>query len=363
MSWQDVLFIALKILAMIGLITVVVLLLTYMERKALGRIQMRMGPMRTGFHGIFQPIADALKLLLKEDVTPSVRDKSAFWIAPLIVFVPAFILWITIPFTEDLVVRNLEYGIFYIIAVSVVSIVGILMASWGSNNKYALLGGARAAAQLISYELPIILVILAVVMLAGTLDMREIVNAQGSYPYVYLQPLGLVIFLVAGLAELGRTPFDIPTAESEIVGGPYVEYSGMHWSMFFLAEYANTFAIGALGTILFLGGWSGPLLPGVIWFAIKTAAIIMAIFWLRATLPRFRIDQLMPLCWQFLIPLTFVNILLTGIYAFYGWPSWTMFLMSMALLVVSGGVVRLRQMARTAQFEEALKARREKLAT
>ena len=218
--------------------------------------------MRTGFHGIFQPIADALKLLLKEDITPSVRDRSAFWIAPIIVFVPAFILWVTIPFTEDLVVRNLEYGILYIIAVTVVSIVGIIMASWGSNNKYALIGGARAAAQLISYELPIILVILAVVMLAGTLDMTKIVQGQGSYPYVYLQPLGLVVFLVAGLAELGRTPFDIATAESEIVGGPYVEYSGMHWSIFFLAEYANTFAIGALATVLFLGGWSGPLAPG-----------------------------------------------------------------------------------------------------
>ena len=202
MSWMDVLFTVLKVLAIIGLITVVVLLLTYLERKVLGRFQMRMGPMRTGFHGIFQPIADALKLLLKEDITPSVRDRSAFWIAPIIVFVPAFILWVTIPFTEDLVVRNLEYGILYIIAVTVVSIVGIIMASWGSNNKYALIGGARAAAQLISYELPIILVILAVVMLAGTLDMTKIVQGQGSYPYVYLQPLGLVVFLVAGLAEL-----------------------------------------------------------------------------------------------------------------------------------------------------------------
>ena len=362
MSWLDVLFTALKVLAIIGLITVVVLLLTYLERKVLGRFQMRMGPMRTGFHGIFQPIADALKLLLKEDVMPSVRDRSAFWIAPIIVFVPAFILWVTIPFTEDLVVRNLEYGILYIIAVTVVSIVGIIMASWGSNNKYALIGGARAAAQLISYELPIILVILAVVMLAGTLDMREIVLGQGSYPYVYLQPLGLVVFLVAGLAELGRTPFDIATAESEIVGGPYVEYSGMHWSIFFLAEYANTFAIGALATVLFLGGWSGPLLPGVIWFAIKTTAIIMAIFWMRATLPRFRIDQLMTICWQFLIPLTFANILVTGIYAFYGWPSWSMFLMSMALLAGSGVFVRIRQKSRTAKFEEALRVRKEKLA-
>ena len=200
-------------------------------------------------------------------------------------------------------------------------------------------------------------------MLAETLDMVKIVEAQGDYPFVYLQPLGLAVFLLAGLAELGRTPFDIPTAESEIVGGPFVEYSGMHWSMFYLAEYANTFAIGALGTVLFLGGWSGPLLPGIIWFAIKTIGIIFAIFWIRATLPRFRIDQLMILCWQFLIPLTFANIFVTGIYAFYGWPEWSMFLMSAALLVAGGVALRLQQKARMSRIEETLRLRREKLAS
>ena len=224
MTWTDVGLLALKIGALVLFITLVVLLLTYLERKVLGRIQMRMGPMRTGPHGTLQPIADAIKLLVKEDVVPSVNDRAIFWIAPLVVFVPAFVIWITIPFSHDLVVRNLELGIFYIIAVSVVSIVGIVMAGWGSNNKYALLGGARAAAQLISYELPIILVVLAVVMLASTLDLRKIVDAQTTYPYIYLQPLGFLVFLVSGLAELGRTPFDIPTAESEVVGGPFVEY-------------------------------------------------------------------------------------------------------------------------------------------
>jgi len=187
-------------------------------------------------------------------------------------------------------------------------------------------------AQLISYELPVILVILAVVMVSETLDMTLIVQAQSSYPFIYVQPLGFLIFLIAGLAELGRTPFDIPTAESEIVGGPFVEYSGMHWSMFFLAEYANTFAIGALTTVLFLGGWSGPLLPGLLWFSIKTLSVIFFIFWLRATLPRFRIDQLMTFCWKFLIPISFLNILVTGFYLFYGWPSWSMFLLSMAMI-------------------------------
>ncbi|MEE9199473.1 MAG: NADH-quinone oxidoreductase subunit NuoH [Dehalococcoidia bacterium] len=361
MSWTDVGLTILRVGALVGVITVVVLLLTYLERKALGRIQMRMGPMRTGFHGTLQPFADALKLLLKEDVVPSVKDKAVFWLAPLVVFVPALVLWITIPFTHDLVVRNLEFGIFYIIAVSVVSIVGIVMAGWGSNNKYALLGGARAAAQLISYELPIILVVVAVVMIAGTLNMREIVEGQGDFPYVYLQPLGFVVFLGAGLAELRRTPFDIPTAESEVMGGPFVEYSGIHWGMFFLAEYANTFAIGALATVLFLGGWSGPLLPGLLWFAIKTIAVIFVIFWLRATLPRFRIDQLMAFCWKFLIPISFLNIFLTGIYAFYEWPDWSMFTMSAVTLVGGGYMIWWHGRRRAAQRTETLRLRREKL--
>lgn len=362
MTWTDILLISLKVGAMVGLITVVVLLLTYLERKILGRIQMRMGPMRTGFHGMLQPIADALKLVLKEDVLPSVKDRAVFWIAPLVVFVPALILWVTIPFTEDLVVQNLEFGILYIIAVSVFSIVGIIMASWGSNNKYALLGGARAVAQLISYELPVILVILAVVMVSETLDMRLIVEAQSSYPFIYVQPLGFLIFLIAGLAELGRTPFDIPTAESEIVGGPFVEYSGMHWSMFFLAEYANTFAIGALTTVLFLGGWSGPLLPGLLWFSIKTLSVIFFIFWLRATLPRFRIDQLMTFCWKFLIPISFLNILVTGFYLFYGWPSWSMFLLSMAMIFGGYTTIRITQKRRAASIAETLRLRRERIA-
>ena len=362
MSWEDVGLTVLKVAILILVISVVVLALTYLERKALGRIQMRMGPMRTGFHGTFQPLADAIKLMVKEDVMPSVKNRIVFWVAPLVVFVPAFAIWITIPFTGDLVVRNMEFGIFYIIAVSVVSIVGMVMAGWGSNNKYALLGAARAAAQLISYEIPIILIALAIVMTTGTLDMRQIVEGQGDYPFIYLQPLGFAVFLIAGLAELGRTPFDIPTAESEVVGGPFVEYSGIHWAMFFLAEYANTFAIAALTTILFLGGWSGPLLPGVVWFAIKVIGVIFAIFWMRATLPRLRIDQLMSFCWKFLIPLTFLNILVTGIYEFYGWPSWTMFLMSMGMILGGSYIIWLRKKLLAARRGAMLKLRREQMA-
>jgi NADH-quinone oxidoreductase subunit H len=216
------------------------------------------------------------------------------------------------------------------------------MAGWGSANKYGTLGGLRAAAQLISYEIPIIMVAISVGMLAESLDIREIVARQGDYPFLAVQPLGLVIFFIAGLAEVGRTPFDIYFAESEIVGGPFVEYSGAHWSVFFLAEYINTFAIAALVTLLFIGGWSGPWLSGnwgIVWFLIKAYAVVLAIFWIRGTFPRLRIDQLMAFAWKVMIPMSFLTIVITGIYQFYNWPAWSLSLMSLAGLVVVAYVI------------------------
>ena len=203
-------------------------------------------------------------------------------------------------------------------------ILGLVLAGWGSANKYGTLGGLRAAAQLISYEIPIIMVVISVAMLAQSLNLREIVAGQQPYPYVLLQPLGLVIFFIAGLAEVGRTPFDIYFAESEIVGGPFVEYSGAHWSVFFLAEYINTFAIAALTVLLFLGGWSGPLLSGnweIVWFLLKVYAVILVIFWVRGTFPRLRIDQLMAFAWKVMVPLSFLTVVITAIYQFYAWPG------------------------------------------
>lgn len=322
---------ALRLLVVANVVMVTVLVLIYVERKVLGHIQQRLGPMRTGFHGILQTPADAIKLLVKEDLTPAGADGWVFRLAPFLVFVPVFMLFVTIPFTGELVVRHLDLGIFYLVAFSSLHVVGMLMAGWGSDNKYALLGGVRAAAQLVSYELPLAFAILGVVLLAGSLNLQEIVGQQSAVPNLLLQPLGLLIFLVASLAELSRTPFDIPLAESEVVGGPLVEYSGMRWSVFLLAEYASLFATAAIAAAIYLGGWEWPLLPSpdllsgwparlvaVGWFLLKTYAIILLVFWLRGTLPRLRVDQLMGFAWKLLIPFSFVNLVLTAAAVLYG---------------------------------------------
>ena len=336
-SGADFGWIVLGLLIMFTALSVVVLSLTWLERKALGRLQRRLGPTRTGPMGLLQPIADAVKLILKEDIIPSSSDRAIFWAAPLIVIVSAFMIWVTIPGAQTAVLKNLDLGLFYITAFAVIGILGLVLAGWGSANKYGTLGGLRAAAQLISYEIPIIMVIIAMAMLAESLDVREVVAQQGDYPYLIIQPLGLVIFFIAGLAEVGRTPFDIYFAESEIVGGPFVEYSGAHWSVFFLAEYINTFAVAALVTLLFLGGWSGPWLSGtwgIVWFLLKAYVVVMAIFWVRGTYPRLRIDQLMAFAWKVMVPLSFYTVVITGLYQFYNLPAWSLSLMSLAGLVV-----------------------------
>ena len=335
-------WIVLGLLIMFTVLSGVVLSLTWLERKVLARLQLRVGPTRTGPMGLMQPMADALKLILKEDIIPASSEKAIFWAAPIIVIVSAFMIWVTIPATNDAVLKNLDLGLFYVVAFAVVGILGLVLAGWGSANKYGTLGGLRAAAQLISYEIPVIMVLISVAMLAQSLNLREIVADQGAYPYALIQPLGLVIFFIAGLAEIGRTPFDIYFAESEIVGGPFVEYSGAHWSVFFLAEYINTFAIAALTVLLFLGGWSGPLLSGnwdIVWFLLKVYLVILVIFWIRGTLPRLRIDQLMGFAWKVMVPLSFYTIVITAIYLFYGWPAWSLTLMSFAGLALVGVVI------------------------
>jgi NADH-quinone oxidoreductase subunit H len=310
--------------------------------------------------GLLQPVADALKLVIKEDILPSESEKAVFWVAPVIVVVSAFMIWVTIPASQNLVLQNLELGLFYIIAFAVVGILGLVLGGWGSANKYGVLGGLRSAAQLISYEIPVIMVVVAVAMLAQSLDLRVIVASQNPVPYAALLPLGMVIFFIAGLAEVGRTPFDIYQAESEVVGGPFVEYSGAHWAVFFLAEYINTFAIAALAALLFLGGWLGPVLPGIVWFLIKVYAIILLIFWVRGTFPRLRIDQLMAFAWKVMVPLAFYTIVITAIYLFYDWPAWSLTLMSLAGLGVVGYLIYRKMMAPARRVAE-IRARQQQL--
>ena len=367
----DFFLIILALLLLFTALSVVVLSLTWLERKALGRLQRRLGPTRTGPMGLLQPIADAVKLVLKEDLIPSSADRAIFWVAPLVVLVPSFMLWVTIPAAENLLIRNLDMGLFYIIAFSVLTILGLVLAGWGSANKYGVLGGLRSSAQLVSYEIPVIMVVIAVAMLAQSLDLKVITMSQVpaehasiieknpiDIPFAVLQPLGMVIFLIAGLAEVGRTPFDIYFAESEIVGGPFVEYSGAHWSVFFLAEYMNTFIIAALTALLFLGGWHGPWLPGVLWFLIKTYFVILIIFWIRGTFPRLRIDQLMAFAWQVVVPLSFLNIFITAIYLYYDWPWWSLTLMSLALSSVIGYLIHRHLTAPAKRVAEVYNRRR-----
>ena len=350
---------ALGLAIMFAVLSVVVLSMVWLERKALGRLQLRYGPTRTGKFGLLQPIADAIKLIVKEDIIPNDSEKAIFWVAPVIVVVSAFVIWVTIPGGDGVVIKNLPLGLFYIIAFAVIGILGLVLAGWGSANKYGIMGGLRSAAQLISYEIPVVLVAAAVAILAQSLDMREIVAAQSSYPYLVVLPLGLVIFFIAGLAEVGRTPFDIYHAESEVVGGPFVEYSGAHWSVFFLAEYINTFAIAALTALLFLGGWGGPALPDVVWFLFKTYAVVLVVFWVRGTFPRLRIDQLMAFAWKVMVPLSFYTVIIAAVYRFYDLPWWTLTILSLAGLAVAGWVIYRRMSAparRVIEIQERLAA-------
>ncbi len=322
------------------LVPVVVIVLTWVERKVVGRLQGRLGPMRVGPYGILQGVADTIKLLSKEDLRPQTADRWTFELAPFVIVVPVFMAVVSLPFTADLFVKNLTLGLFYIVSVSGLSIVGFVMAGWGSDNKYALLGGIRAAAQLISYEIPLVLAVLSVAMLAQSLNLGVIVADQDDVPYIAYQPLAFMIFTIAGLAELYRQPFDIPVAESEVVGGPFVEYSGIRWSMFQMGEFVSLVMISVLGSLIFLGGWNWPIssdsvAPQVIQMLIKTSAFILFFMWMRGSMPRLRIDQMMQYCWQILLPLAFLQIIINGLVLVYDWPDGLLTVLSGAALALA----------------------------
>jgi len=319
------------------LVPVGVIMLTWVERKVIGRLQMRLGPMRVGPYGLLQGFADTIKLLTKEDVRPDTADRWTFELAPFVIVVPVIMALVALPFTADLFVSNLTLGLFYIVAVSGLSIVGFVMAGWGSDNKYALLGAVRAAAQLISYEIPLVMAVLAVAMLPQSLNLAEIVTGQEDTPNIAYQSLAFLIFAISGTAELYRPPFDIPVAESEVVGGPTVEYSGIRWSMFQLGEFVSMVIISILGSLIFLGGWqwpwsmfdqSVPVAGQVVTMLAKTSLFIFFFMWVRVSLPRLRIDQMMSFCWQLLLPFAFLQIIINGLVLVYDWPNETLVLLS-----------------------------------
>ena len=311
-------------LVIFGVLSLIALFLVWWERKISAHVQQRFGPMMTGWHGVIQTVADALKLLQKEDITPSLADRAVFFWAPVVCFVAAFAAYVVMPFGKGLIVSDLNVGILYIIAITTFTVISLLMAGWGSNNKYALLGGMRSAAQVVSYEVPLALSVLGVVMVSGSMSMNEIVKSQAAWDgfhwNIFFQPLGFVIYIIAATAEANRTPFDIPEAEQELVAGFNIEYSGMKFAMFFLAEFVNMFTVSAIATTIFLGGWNGPFLPSWMWFLGKTLGMVFLLMLFRWTYPRLRVDQLMEFAWKILLPLAFVNIIYIGIFA--KWLGW-----------------------------------------
>ncbi|HLA76773.1 MAG TPA: NADH-quinone oxidoreductase subunit NuoH [Vicinamibacteria bacterium] len=311
------------------------LLYVYAERKIAGFMQDRLGPMRVGPYGVLQTLADTIKLLFKEAIYPKGVDRKLFILAPCIVNVGAFMPFLVLPFSSRLVGADLNIGLFYVSAVASLATVGLIMAGWASNNKYALYGAMRAAAQIVSYEIPAVMTLLTVVMIVGSLSLQTIVGAQGGglqnwflFRYFPVMPVAFLVFFTAGMAECNRTPFDIPEAESELVAGFHVEYSGFFFAMFFLAEYAEMVVISATTSVLFLGGWMAPhpalqsiggFSLGPFWLVAKAWFLVFIMMWLRWTLPRLRVDQLMHVAWKVLLPIAFVLVVVVG--GLLTWPQ------------------------------------------
>ena len=324
---SDFLITVLKIVIVFGAVMNVVGLLSWVERKMMARVQMRPGPTRVGPFGLLQPLADGIKFLFKEDVIPTKANVLLYLAAPVVSLVPAFLTFSVIPFGPILQVTDLNVGLLFIFAATSLGVYGIVLGGWASNSKYPLMGAMRSSAQMVSYELSLTLSVVGVLMIANTLSLREIVLSQQSTWFgfiprwnVFLQPVAFVVFIIAGIAETNRLPFDLAESEQELVAGWHTEYSSMKFLMFMMAEYANMIAVASVATVLFLGGWSGPVfgpallqmaLP-ILWFVAKVSVLILFYFLLRSTIPRFRYDQLMKFGWKVLIPLSLANILVTS---------------------------------------------------
>ena len=301
------------IIAILTLILTSALILVYVERKVCAFMQQRYGPNRVGPFGIFQTVADIIKLMTKEDIQPNNVSPVMWALAPIFFFTAAMTAYAVIPFDSGLIFADLNIGIFFFLAITAQSALPLLMAGWSSNSKYAMIGGMRSVAQMISYEIPMVFALLGVVMITGSMKMTDIVKAQEPVWFIVTQPVAFIIFIIAATAETNRPPFDLVEAESELVAGPWIEYSGMRWAYFFLAEYASMVGASCIGATLFLGGWLGPWLPGWVWFFLKVSFMIFLFMWFRWTFPRIRVDHLMSFGWRVLLPLALANIVATGI--------------------------------------------------
>jgi len=310
---QELALVIIKMIVVFVLALLVVAYLTYLERKVIGHMQLRLGPMRVGPHGLLQPIADGLKLFVKEDIVPLEANKWTFYFAPILTLVMSLVLLAVIPFSRNFMVTRLNIGVLYILSLASVGTMGILLAGWASGSKYPILGGLRSAAQMFSYEIFLGFSIIGVLMISGSLDLVKIVEAQSKMWNIVYQPVAFVIYVIAALGELNRIPFDLPEAENELVAGFHTEYSGFKFAYFFLAEYANMIIVSCMAVILFLGGWKGPVLPGIIWFLIKMCAFFYFFIWVRGTFPRYRYDQFMRIGWKIMLPVVLANIVVTGV--------------------------------------------------
>ena len=320
---ESVIISSIKVLVVVTAVLTGCAYATYMERKVLGHLQHRVGPSYAGPYGLLQPLADAVKLIFKEDIVPTNAERVTYALAPIVSFVPALLAFAVVPFSSDFelfghqiqgVISDLNIGILFIFAVTSLGVYGIVLAGWSSGSKYSLLGGIRSSAQMISYEISYGLSIIGVILIANTLSMRELVEQQASIGdwYVWRQPIGFILYVLCAVAETNRAPFDLPEAESELVAGYHTEYSSMRFSTFFIGEYAAMISVAAVGATIFFGGWQGPLLPPVVWFFLKVLAFMFFYIWLRATFPRFRYDQLMAFGWKVLFPLALLNTMITA---------------------------------------------------
>ena len=324
---------------LIGFLMTSVIIFIWMERRVVARFQARLGPNRVGPFGLLQPFADVIKILTKEDIIPTLADKVLFWIAPAIAFVPVLMILAVIPLMNGLQLIDINVGVMYIAAISAISAIGIFMSGMASNNKYSLIGAMREIAQLISYEIPMVLALASIVMATGSMSVSSVVAAQ-NIPFALMQPLGFVIFFVATLAEINRTPFDLVEADSELTAGFNTEFSGMKFAVLYLVEYSEAVIASVLITTFFLGGWRGPFLPGIVWFIGKMFASFFFILWIRSTLPRLRIDQSMKLAWKALLPLALINLFLAGIKTVF-WPDLSLWVSVPLFIVITAILILL----------------------